>query len=194
MFVLLAVDPVLATAGQVAVVVICFYVLVSLVLLLVVNAVLAYALNWVRDKTELVKLLRPKIKEVNDVVIPASKGKAPAEDAKAIGRAVARVPIAAHATEKKVEQVTDRVAEGVIEFRSRMLQVQTIAKTFFLPGLIKPEARLTKREREDGLEFRSPGYRMLMERNAPEIPVAPTAGNGSTDALEAEQITNVAAH
>lgn len=191
MFVLLAVSP-LAVAGQIAAVVICFYILVSIVLLLAVNVALAFAFAWVRDKTELVKLLRPKIKEVNDAAIAGSKGVVPAEDVKPIARAVARVPVTAHTAEKKVDQITDRVAEGVIEFRARMVQAQTIAKAFFLPGLIKSENRLTKGK--EALEFQSPGYRMLMEQHAEEIPVAPAEGDGYTGAIKAEQLKNVASH
>jgi hypothetical protein len=192
MFVLLAVDPTLEAAGQISAVVICFYVLISVVLMLAVNVALALAFAWVRDKVELVKMLRPKIKEVNDAAIAGSKGVVPAEDASPIARTVARVPAAAHTAEKKVEQVTDRVAEGVIEFRARMVQAQTIAKAFFLPGLVKSEARLTKPSEE--LEFQSPGYRMLMERHAAEIPVASEEGDGYTDAIKAEQLKNVASH
>jgi hypothetical protein len=43
-----------------------------------------------------------------------------------------------HAFDKKVEQSTDRVANAVIEFRARTVQVQTIVKVFLLPHMMRP--------------------------------------------------------
>jgi hypothetical protein len=84
-----------------------------------------------------------------------------------------------HALDQRAERVTDRVAKAAIEVRARTVQIQTIVKTFLLPGLVTRQARLTEGKR--ALEFKSPGYRKLMEE----------VGEGYAHAAAATQLKNV---
>jgi hypothetical protein len=62
------------------------------------------------------------------------------------------------------------VAGGVIEFRARMLQVQTIARAMLVPGLNQKPAHT--RQTPEGLGFQSVGYRAVSERESPETPIS----------------------
>lgn len=94
-----------------------------------------------------------------------------------------------HTLDQRVERVTDRVAKAAIEVRARTVHIQTIVKTFLLPGPVTCQARLTEGKR--ALEFKSPGYRKLMEEVAPEEPVKEEVGEGYAHAVAATQLKNV---
>jgi len=85
--------------------------------------------------------------------------------------------------EKKVDEGSERVAHAVIEFRARTVMVKEIAKAFFLPGLAHRDSR--SQLEEAGIDFKSPGYRMLMEKAA-ELPSGTEDGN--TQVVGASQI------
>ena len=187
---MLAVNPVLAAWGQLAAIIICFYILVFVLLALVFNLVMAFGLGWVREKAELIKLLRPSVDSVNKTAEAAMQGVPPDANENAIVRTVSSLPAQMHTLDKKVEGASERVAKGVIEFHARAVQVQTIAKAFFLPGLTKPRAR--SKAEQDGLQFKSPGYQTLMEQKAPEVPAEPAPGDGYVQTVTASQLKNVA--
>jgi hypothetical protein len=157
MTLILAVNPVIATLGQISAVIILLFVFVFVIIAVAFNLAMALGLGWVREKAELIKLLRPNVDSVNKVSEAALHGTPPASSENSIIKAVAQVPMQVEAADKKVEQVTDTVADKVIEFRARTVQVQAIVKTFFAPrekplALSRPEAMI-----------KSPGYRILIE-------------------------------
>jgi len=175
MLYVLASDP-LALWGQVAAVILLFYMFLSVIIGVAVALGLMVGLAWVREKVELIKRLRPTVESVNKTSEAAIKGALPppgSTDNKIV-RTVAEVPMYAHTIEKKVEEGSDRVASAVIEFRARTEMVKTVAKAFFLPGLT--HRRQTALQAE-GVGFRSPGYRMLVdEAAAAETPAGPGTG------------------
>jgi len=185
---MIPVNPILETAGQIAAIIIGLYLFISVLLFLAMQAALMFALAWVREKSELLKLLRPQINIVNEAYRAADAGAAPTDAENAVARTVAQVPVTLHTADKKVEQFSERVATGVIEFHARLVQAQTIVKAFFLPGLMKPEEAQTRRDEEEQLKSAN---QSLRERRAPEIPAA--ASEGATSAEEASGRRNVGA-
>lgn len=137
-YVLASSDP-LAPWGQAAAIVMLFYFLIVILLGLALTLVLMFGLSWVRDKTELIKKLRPTVESVNTTTELAIKGNLPAstdhDNRDRIVRVVVTIPDRARDIEQKVEQGSDRVASGVIEFRARTQMAKGIVKAFFLPGL-----------------------------------------------------------
>jgi hypothetical protein len=165
-FVLASSDP-LAPWGQAAAIVVLLYFLIVILLGLGLALGLMFGLAWVREKTELIKKLRPTVESINTTTELAIKGNLPAptsQDNKIV-RVAASVPARAHDIEQKVEQGSDRVASGVIEFRARTQMAKGIVKAFFLPGLTHKHAQSVSGAEGVGLE--SPGYRMLVDEKAP---------------------------
>lgn len=188
----LAVNPIIATFGQIAALVICLFILIFVLLALVFNLAMGFGLKWVRDKSELIKMLRPSVESLNKTSEQSLQGIPPDTSGNPLVRTVSQLPVRMQAADKKVEQATDRVANAVIEFRARTVQAKTIVKAFLLPGTI--QKRLTRREAlEQGLEFKSPGYRMLMKEKAPEVPVEAETGDGYAQAVTASQLKDVPA-
>ncbi|GCE19593.1 hypothetical protein [Dictyobacter kobayashii] len=167
--IILAVNPLLATMGQVAALVICLFALIFIVVTVVFNLVMSFAMSWLNEKAELIKILRPYVESVNTTSKRVEQGIAPAEDASPAARIAAQLPLRVNAADKKVEQVSDRVTNVVIEFRARTMQARTIAKAFFLPGLMHRESAETHVDAA-GQEFASPGYRALMNEHPEVIP------------------------
>ena len=157
MTLLLAVNPVIATLGQISAVIILLFVFVFVIIAVAFNVAMALGLGWVREKAELIKLLRPNVDSVNNVSEAALHGTPPVSSENSIIKAVAQVPVRVDAADKKVEQVTDTVADKVIEFRARTVQAQAIVKTFFAPRE-KPLALA-----QAAPMIKSPGYRILIE-------------------------------
>src|SRR5438105_4116062 len=155
-------DP-LAPWGQAAAVILLFYMFLSVIIGLAVALGLMLGLTWTRQKVELIKRLRPTVDSVNTASEAAIKGALPppgANDNKIV-HTVAEVPAYTHTIEKKVEEGSDRVASAVIEFRARTEMAKTVLKSFFLPGLThRGQQRVLQ---EEGVAFKSPGYRMLVE-------------------------------
>ncbi len=174
----LAGDP-LAPWAQAAAIILLFYMFLSVIIGLAVALGLMLGLAWTREKVELIKRLRPTVDSVNTASEAAIKGALPppgANDNKIV-HTVAEVPAITHTIEKKVEEGSDRVASAVIEFRARTEMAKTVLKSFFLPGLThgRPTALL-----EEGVGFRSPGYRMLVEETG--------AGTGYAGAIRSSQL------
>lgn len=136
----------LAPWGQAAAIIIALYVFVSIIVGLVLAAALMFLFAWIREKAELIKMLRPTVLQMNEALEASQRGDPlPPELAdKKLIAAVAKVPkvaatlpARASGIEQKVERGSDRVAGAVIEFRARTQMVKGIAKAFFLPGLSK---------------------------------------------------------
>jgi hypothetical protein len=129
---------------------------------------LMFGLSWLREKTELIKKLRPTVESVNTKTEEAIHGTLPPPepDENKVVRTIAEVPAKIEDVEKKIDQGADRVAEAVIEFRARTVMVKSIVKGFFAPKVVKRELE----ERREDVGFASPGYRMLVEEKVPEVP------------------------
>ncbi|GHO87718.1 hypothetical protein [Dictyobacter formicarum] len=168
--IVLAVNPLLASMGQIAVLVICLFALIFIVVSVALNLVMSFVMSWLNEKAELIKMLRPYVESVNTTSKAAERGIAPAEDKPAPVRIVGQLPLSVNEAEKKVEQVSDRVTNVVIEFRARTIQAKTIAKAFFLPGLMDRKSRGESLVNEAGQQFGSPGYRALMNEHPEVIP------------------------
>src|SRR6266480_8132126 len=191
MLYVLADDP-LALWGQVAAIILLFYMFLFVIIGLAVALGLMLGLAWTRQKVVLIKRLRPTVDSVNTTSEAAIKGALPpagSNDNKIV-RTVAEVPAYTHTIEKKVEEGSDRVASAVIEFRARTEMVKTVAKAFFLPGLA--HRRQTALQAE-GVGFRSPGYRMLVDEAAPsEMPTGP--GTGYVGTISASKLKEAPVH
>jgi hypothetical protein len=133
----------IAMGGQIAAIIICAFVLILFLLVLAVNLALAFLFAWVREKAELIKLLRPTVDSVNKSSKAALRGVAPAAEENPIIDAIAAVPGGVHTADQKVAQASERVAKAVIEFRARTVQVQTVVKAFLLPGLMSKQRTRT---------------------------------------------------
>ena len=136
----------LAPWGQAAAIVLALYIFLSIIIGLALAAALLFGFSWIRQKSELLRQLRPHIVELNKAAIAARRGDPlPREVAdNKIMSAIVQVPkvtnnIAARASsiEQKVDQGSDRVAGAVIEFHARAAMVKGMAKAFFLPGLTR---------------------------------------------------------
>ena len=185
MLYVLASDP-LVPWGQVAAIILLFYMFLSVIIGLAVALGLMLGLTWVREKVELIKKLRPTVDSVNTTSEAAIKGALPppgSSDNKIV-RSVAEVPMYAHTIEKKVEEGSDRVTDAVIEFRARTEMAKTMVKAFFLPGLTR---RSERDLREEAIAIKSPGYNMLMDEAAStDAPTGP--GTGYVGAVSASQL------
>ncbi len=65
MFVLLAVDPVLAGFGQTSAIIICLFLLVFIIITVALALGMVFATSWVNEKANLIKMLRPTVDSVN---------------------------------------------------------------------------------------------------------------------------------
>lgn len=171
----LAVNPTLAAWGQFAAIIICFYILVFVIIAIAFNLVMAFGFSFLREKIQVIKKLRPTVDSVNKTTEAAIRGTPPSDDASGIARAVASVPPRLNTVDQQVVNTTGRVADAVIEFRARTMQAQAIVKTFLRPRRSEPkQIQGPMAVDERGLEFKSPGYRILMEENPDRLPSGPT--------------------
>lgn len=185
-YILASSDP-LAPWGQAAALVLLLYFLLTILLGLGLTLGLMFGLSWVREKTELIKKLRPTVESVNTTTESAIKGNLPAPAAhdNTIVRTVAEIPVRVRDIDHKIEQGSDRVAAAVIEFRARTQMTKTIVKAFFLPGLTHRQPTPAVLE-EKRVGFKSPGYRMLLAEKAPTSETG--AGVGYSGAIHASDI------
>ncbi|WP_052890854.1 hypothetical protein [Thermogemmatispora carboxidivorans] len=138
----LAADP-LETWGQIAAIVLAIELFVFIVLALGLSIGLFFAFAWVQEKSELIKRLRPAVDQLNQA-LEVSAAERPAEGGALehpLVQGVVSLPERVRAVDRRVEQGSDRVAEAVIEFRARTVMVKEVARAFFLPGLVRREAR-----------------------------------------------------
>ena len=169
MLYVLASNP-LAALGQIAAIVLLLYLFILIVVGLALALALLLGLTWVRQKAELIKKLRPTVNSINTTTEAAIHGTLPpsspyADDTKdKIARSVAKVPVYAQTAEQKIEHGSDKVAGVVIEFRARTEMAKGILKAFFLPGLTHRPPTVLE---EEGVGFRSPGYKILVDEKIP---------------------------
>ncbi|SRR6266446_47023 len=173
-------NEILATSGQIAAIILVIELFFLIVIAVALNAALAFAFAWVREKVELVKKLRPVVDSVNATTEAAIKGTLPeaGADENKIVRTIAQIPAQANAVEGKIVQGTDRVANAVIEFRARTVMVQGIVKAFFLPGLTRPKPHFP--------EIKSPGPNILLEERSEEVKRPGEPGDGRADLVASE--------
>lgn len=189
-------NPVLATGGEIAAIVIGLYSLIFILLTVVFGLTMDVTFTWLSDKVKIIKMLRPTVNSVNQTTEAMVNGAEPPSNENKIVQMVAQGPAQVHKLDKQVVQVTDKVANAVIEFRARTIQVQTVAKALFAPKVLRRE--LAEHDRallgnNDGQEIKSPGLRMLMEEKVPDAPVVPAArpGDGvTTPGVTVSQLKN----
>ncbi len=134
----------LAPWGQAAAIVLALYLLVSILLGLALTALLLFGFAWIREKSELLKKLRPQVIQLNQAAIATRQGH-PVPDEIAenkivsaiiqVPKVAATLPARASSIERKVDQGSERVAGVVIELHARAVMVRSMARAFFLPGL-----------------------------------------------------------
>ncbi len=176
-------NPILATGGQIAAIVIGLYSLIFIILTVVFGLTMDVLFTWLSDKVKLIRMLRPTVNSVNKTTKAMVNGAEPPANGNKIVQTVAQGPAQVHKLDKQVDQVTDKVANAVIEFRARTIQVQTVAKALFAPNVLRRE--LAEHDRgqlgsNDSLEIKSPGLRILMDEKVPNAPVVPAARPGDT--------------
>ncbi|GAC1398938.1 MAG: hypothetical protein NVSMB49_07980 [Ktedonobacteraceae bacterium] len=185
-------NPILATGGQIAAIIIGLYSLIFIVLTLAFGFAMDVVFTWLRDKASLVKMLRPTVDSVNKTSEAMINGTQPPANGNKVVQIVAQGPAEVHKLDRQVDQTTDKVAKAVIEFRSRTIQVQTVAKAFFAPNVLRRELEAHDRASDstDALAIKSPGLRMLMEEKVPDAPVVPAAGptDGALPGITASQL------
>ncbi len=158
-------NPILATGGQIAAIVIGLYAVLFIVIAVAFNFAMAVVFSWTREKVKVVQMLRPTVDSVNKTSEALAQGvPAPANENKIV-ETVAQGPAQVQKLDKQVGQVTDKVSNAVIEFRARTIQVETVAKALFAPKLLRRE--LEEHDRNQGYDpsvaIKSPGYQRIVE-------------------------------
>jgi hypothetical protein len=143
----------LPSLGQLAAIILLIFLFVSTLVSLLLVAVLTFGFAWLREKTELLKKLRPHVNQLNRALEASQRDEPlPQEvaDNKVVG-AIARIPrIAealpgrANAVEARVDQGSERVAAAVIEVHARVSMVKGIARAFFVPQTLRPRRALSR--------------------------------------------------
>jgi hypothetical protein len=185
MYIFLASDP-LSVLGQISALILLLYLFVLILIGLALALVLLIGMTWVREKASFIKKIRPTVDSVNNTTQSAINGTLPeaGDGENKIIRTAAEIPASTRKVETKVEQGSERVANAVIEFRARTMMAKGILKAFFLPGLThQPQSQLG----QEGVGFKSPGYRILLEEKAPVgTPMGP--GDGYAGSITVSQL------
>ena len=189
-------NPILATGGQIAAIVIGLYSLVFILLTVVFGLSMDVIFTWLSDKAKLIRMLRPTVESVNKTSEAMVNGTQPPANDNRVVDMVAQAPAQVHKLDRQVDQVTDKVANAVIEFRARTIQVQTVAKALFAPNILRRELAEHDRGQLDSnadFEIKSPGLRMLMEEKVPDAPIVPAVrpgGSVDTTGVTVSQLKN----
>ncbi len=172
---------ILVQLGYAAAIILLIFMLVNILLGLALAVGLMFGTAWVRDKAELLKKLRPTIRDVNEALRNPESVKP--ESAHGLVKVIHTVQTAGipqrvegveHGVQsvgQKVNEGADRVAGALIEFRARTAQAQGMLKAFFLPGLTRkspyqhviPEVAMGVSEQS-----------LRESADTPELPAAPT--------------------
>ena len=183
-------NPLLETAGQIAAIIICLFVLVLILLAVVFHLVMAFGMSWLDEKIHTIKMLRPTVETINKATESTLEGIPLDQQEHSTIRTVASIPLTMHNLEKKVDQGTNKVADAVIEFRARTVQTKTILKAFFLPGLMGRKQK-TAEDKAD-IELYSSGYQRAVQRRPETIPVeSPLDSSDREHIAPEEQIQHV---
>jgi hypothetical protein len=143
---LLDANPIIAAGGQAAAIILCIFLLISVILMLAINLGLAFVLAWIREKANAIKLLRPTVDSVNKSSEAALQGKEiEAIEESKVAHTAAALPGSVHNIDQTVHQVSSKVANAAIEFRARTAQAQAIVTAFLAPNAyrqkeIRPES------------------------------------------------------
>lgn len=192
MLVVLAVNPTLAAWGQLAAIIIGLFIVPFILIALAFNVAIALGLGWVSEKVNIIKMLRPTVESVNKTTEAAIEGLPADVNENKVVRTIAEGPALLHTVDKQVDKTTGKVANGVIEFRARTVQVQGVIKAFLAPSTSRPKQIVVADGGETGLEFKSPGYRTLMEQKAEQPPVeTPSLGDGYARTVPSSQLKDV---
>jgi hypothetical protein len=144
-----ALADVLASWGQAAAIILAIFLFINILVGLAFTAALMFLFRWVREKTELVKKVRPVIDALNQAIenpgVAAPNGAAQQRLVQVVQRVQAlelpqkleHVQSQAQFLSAQVDQRADRVAETMIEIRARTVMVKGVLKALFLPGLAK---------------------------------------------------------
>jgi len=158
-------NPILATGGQIAAIVIGLYAVLFIIIAVAFNFAMAVVFSWTREKVKIIQMLRPTVDSVNKTSEAMTQGVPPPANENRIVETVAQGPAQVQKLDRQVEQATDKVANAVIEFRARTIQVQTVAKALFAPKLLRRE--LEEHDKNQGYDpsvaIKSPGYQRLVE-------------------------------
>ena len=171
---------ILVQLGYAAAIILLIYMLVNVLIGLALAVGLMFATAWVGDKAEVIKKLRPTIRNVNTALQnpEAIKGESAhglvkvihTVQSAAIPQKIAGVEHSVQSVEQKVNEGADRVANVMIEFRARTAQAQGVLKAFFLPGLTrKSPYRHVLPEVAMGVSEQS----LRESADTPELPAAP---------------------
>lgn len=128
-----SVNPFLGVAGPIAAIIIGLYMVIFIVLALAISALAAFVAYWVRNKSEVIKLLRPTVDSVNKTTEAFQKGVAPADVGNELIRTIAQNTARVQAVDQQVSQISDRVVGSAIEFRARSMQVKAVVRAFLHP-------------------------------------------------------------
>lgn len=158
----------IAAWGQAAAILLVIELFIFVLIGLALIAGLMFGLSWVREKTELIKKLRPTVESVNTKTEEAIHGTLPAAEPNEnkVIHTIAEVPAKIDDVEKKIDKGADRVAELAIEFLARTMMAEGMVKAFFAPQVVQRELE----EHREEVGFASPGYRRLVEEKVPEAP------------------------
>lgn len=182
-------NPILATGGLIAAIVIGLYALIFIIVTLAFSLAMDVVFTWLRDKANLVKMLRPTVDSVNKTTEAMINDTQPPANGNKIVQIVAQGPAEVHKLGKQVDQTTDKVAKAVIEFRARTIQAQTVVKALFAPNVLRRELEAHDRaaNSKDALAIKSPGLRILMEEKVPVVPAAQSK-DGTLPGVTASQL------
>jgi hypothetical protein len=178
-------NPLLETAGQIATIIICLFMLVLIILAVAFNLAMAFGMSWLAQKIQAIKLLRPTVESVNKATESTLEGLPPDQIENTAIRTVASIPATLHRIEEKVDQGTDKVADAVIEFRARTVQAKTILKAFFLPGLMHKKLETATDQADIGLY--SSGYQISKQERPSTISDRTSPHDENRDRLPPEE-------
>ena len=129
-----SVNPFLGVAGPIAAIIIGLYMVIFIILALAISALAAFLAYWVRNKAEVIKILRPTVDSVNKTTEAFQRGVAPADTGNELIRTIAQNAVRVQAVDQRVTQVSDRVVGSAIEFRARTMQVKAVVNAFLHPA------------------------------------------------------------
>ncbi len=180
-------NPLLESVGQIAAVIICVFALVFIILAVAFNLAIAFGMSWLSEKIQMIKLLRPTVESVNKATESTLQGIPPDRHENAIIRTAASIPATLQNVEKKVDESTDKVADAVIEFRARTVQIKTIVKAFLLPSSMRRKQEPAA-DKADVEAYRSSDQMVPKERPATVSVDAPPNKDGRKYIAPEEQI------
>ena len=180
-------NPLLESTGQIAAIIICVFALVFIILAVAFNLAMAFGMSWLSEKIQMIKLLRPTVESVNKATESTLQGIPPDDNEHAIIRTAASIPATLQNVEKKVNESTDKVADAVIEFRARTIQVKTIVKAFLLPNSMRKKQEPAA-DKPDVEVYRPSDQIVAQERPATVAVDAPPHKDGRKHIAPAEQV------